>query len=201
MVIRDWAGKAVMNSFNPHSTVGRWVEAVNNNLLPGVQATLPLTAPMDWTEVYLDPEIYAGYGWLFPKKEVANIGIGLRTKPRNPIKTRAVLERFISRLRASGRVTGQAVGYTTGWIPAEPIRQAVYGNVLLVGDAAGHTHPITGAGIANAVICGEIAGKWAARSVEMDDPGVLHHYNDQWLDLLQETLDHGHQRRQTMESC
>jgi digeranylgeranylglycerophospholipid reductase len=149
----------------------------------------------------LDPEIYAGYGWLFPKKEVANIGIGLRTTPRNPIKTRAVLERFISRLRASGRVTGQAVGYTTGWIPAEPIRQAVYGNVLLVGDAAGHTHPITGAGIANAVICGEIAGKWAARSVEMDDPGVLHHYNDQWLDLLQETLDHGHQRRQTMESC
>ena len=193
--------KIIVGADGPRSTVGRWVGAVNHNLLPGVQATMPLAAPMDWTEVYFDPEIYAGYGWLFPKKDVANIGIGLKTTPRNPTKTRAVLERFISRLRDSGKVTGQAVGYAAGWIPAEPVRQAVYGNVLLVGDAAGHTHPITGAGIANAVVCGEMAGRWAAKAVEMDDPGVLHHYDDQWLDLFRHSLDHAHRRRQTMESC
>jgi flavin-dependent dehydrogenase len=73
--------------------------------------------------------------------------------------------------------------------------------VLLVGDAAGHTHPITGAGIANAVLCGEMAGRWAAKAAEMDDPGVLHHYDDQWMDLLKETLDHAYQRRRTMEAC
>ena len=192
--------KIIVGADGPHSTVGHWVGAVNNSLLPGVQATMPLAAPMDWTEVYFDPEIYAGYGWLFPKKEVANIGIGLKTTPRKPTRIRAVLERFISRLRALGKVTGQAVGYAAGWIPAEPVRQAVYGNVLLVGDAAGHTHPITGAGIANAVVCGEMAGRWAARAVEMDDPGLLHHYDDQWQDLLRHSLDHAHRRRQTMES-
>jgi flavin-dependent dehydrogenase len=193
--------KIIVGADGPHSTVGRWVGAVNTSLLPGVQVTMPLAAPMDWTEVYFDPEIYAGYGWLFPKKEVANIGIGLKTTPQNPRRTRAVLERFVSRLRASGRITGAAVGYAAGWIPAQPVRQAVHGNVLLVGDAAGHTHPITGAGIANAVVCGEMAGRWAARAVEMDDPGVLHQYDDQWLDLFRHSLDHAYRRRQTMESC
>jgi flavin-dependent dehydrogenase len=193
--------KIIVGADGPHSTVGRWVGAVNHNLLPGVQATIPLTTPMDWTEIYFDPEIYAGYGWLFPKKEVANIGIGLKTTPRSPARTRAVLERFISRLRASGKVTGEAVGYAAGWIPAQPVRQAVYGNVILVGDAAGHTHPITGAGIANAVVCGEMAGRWAAKAVEMDDPGLLRQYDDQWLDLLRHTLDHAHRRRQAMEAC
>ena len=193
--------KIIVGADGPLSTVGRWVGAVNNNLLPGVQATMPLAEPMDWTEVYFDPEIYAGYGWLFPKKDVANIGIGLKRTPHNPKRTRAVLEQFISRLRASGKVTGQVAGYAAGWIPAGPVRQAAYGNVLLVGDAAGHTHPITGAGIANAVVCGEMAGRWAAKAVEMDDPGVLQHYDDHWQDLLRHSLDHAHQRRQTMESC
>ncbi|MGD9224505.1 MAG: NAD(P)/FAD-dependent oxidoreductase [Desulfobacteraceae bacterium] len=193
--------KIIVGADGPRSTVGRWVGAVNNGLMPGVQATMPLAAPMDWTEVYFDPEIYAGYGWLFPKKEVANIGIGLKTMPGNPARTRAVLDCFISRLKASGKVTGQAVRYAAGWIPAQPVRQAVYGNVLLVGDAAGHTHPITGAGIANAVVCGEMAGRWAARAVKMDDPVVLHHYDHQWMDLLKETLDHAYRRRRTMESC
>jgi geranylgeranyl reductase family protein len=193
--------KIIVGADGPRSTVGRWVGAVNNSLLPGVQATMPLVASMDWTEVYFDPEIYAGYGWLFPKKDVANVGIGLKMTPRSHAGIRATLDRFISRLRADGKVTGQVVRYAAGWIPAEPVRKAVHGNVLLVGDAAGHTHPITGAGIANAVVCGEMAGRWAAQAVEMDDPGVLHHYDDQWRDLLQDTLDHAHRRRQTMESC
>jgi geranylgeranyl reductase family protein len=191
----------IVGADGPRSTVGRWVGAVNTNLLPGIQALMPLTAPLDWTEVYFDPEIYAGYGWLFPKKEVANVGIGLKTTPRNPRRTRAVLERFISRLRASGKVSGEPVGYAAGWIPAQPVRLAVYGNVMLVGDAAGHTHPITGAGIANAVVCGEMAGRWAAKAVEKNDPSVLHHYDDQWLDLFRHSLEHAHRRRQSMETC
>jgi flavin-dependent dehydrogenase len=193
--------KIIVGADGPRSTIGRWVGAVNRNLLPGVQATLTLTAPMDWTEVYFDPEIYAGYGWLFPKKDVANIGIGMKKRTQDGTRVKAVLDRFIAGLKANGKITGQPMRYAAGWIPAEPFRQAVHGNVLLVGDAAGHTHPITGAGIANAVVCGEMAGRWAAKAVEMDDPGVLQHYDDQWQDHLRHSLDHAHQRRQTMESC
>jgi geranylgeranyl reductase family protein len=192
--------KVIVGADGPRSTVGRWVGAVNAHLLPGVQATMPLAAPMDWTEVHFDPEIYAGYGWLFPKNTVANIGIGWKITPNSPARTRAVLDRFIARLEASGRVTGQALGYAAGWIPAEPVRRATYGNVLLVGDAAGHTHPITGAGIANAVVCGEMAGRWAARAVANGSLGLLKRYDDQWLDLLRHTLEHAYRRRRTLES-
>ncbi len=192
--------KVIVGADGPRSTVGRWVGAVNTHLLAGVQVTMPLAAPIDWTEVHFHPEMYAGYGWLFPKNGVANIGIGLKTTPCSPARTRAVLNRFVSRLEESGKVTGQAVGYAAGWIPAEPVRQATYGNVLLVGDSAGHTHPITGAGIANAVVCGEMAGRWAAKAVADANLGVLQGYDDEWQDLLRHSLDHAHRRRQTMES-
>ena len=191
--------KIIVGADGPRSMVGRWVQSVNRSLLPGVQATIPLTEPMDWTEVYFDRNIYAGYGWLFPKQEVANVGIGMKMPPRNRTRIRVVLDRFISRLKTDGKVAGQPVRYTAGWIPAEPVRKAVHGNVLLVGDAAGHTHPITGAGIANAVVCGEMAGGWAARAIKKNDVGLLKYYDDEWQDLFKDTLNFAHRRRQTME--
>ena len=53
--------KIIVGADGPRSTVGRWVGAVNRNLLTGVQATLPLMAPMDWTEVYFRP---GNFCWL-----------------------------------------------------------------------------------------------------------------------------------------
>lgn len=192
--------RIIIGADGPRSTVGRWVRTVNCNLLPGIQVTLPLVEPMDWTEIYFDPEIYAGYGWLFPKAAVANVGVGMKNSNRSLNKIRPLLDRLIARLVAEGKVTGNPVRYAAGWIPAEPVRQAVHGNVALVGDAAGHTHPITGAGISSAVLCGEMAGTWAARAVEEGDVSVLKHYDHQWQDLFKSTHDRACQRRQSMES-
>jgi geranylgeranyl reductase family protein len=193
--------KIIVGADGPRSTVGRWVGAVNRNLLPGVQATLPLCTPLHDTEIYFDPGIYAGYGWLFPKQSVANVGLGLKKTARNRVVLGEALKIFIARLKADGKVKGDAVAHTAGWIPAEPVRPAVYGNVALVGDAAGHTHPITGAGIFTAVSGGEIAGKWAARAVEENDLELLKTYDHKWRDLFEDTLQRAHQRRKMMESC
>lgn len=192
--------RIIIGADGPRSTVGRWVRTVNRNLLPGIQVTLPLVEPMDWTEIYFDPEIYAGYGWLFPKAAVANVGVGMKNSNRSLKKIRPMLDRLIARLVAEGKVTGIPVRYAAGWIPVAPVRQAVHGNVALVGDAAGHTHPITGAGIYSAVVCGEMAGRWAALSVEKGDVSVLKHYDDHWKDLFQDTFERASQRRQRMES-
>jgi flavin-dependent dehydrogenase len=54
----------------------------------------------------------------------------------------------------------------------------VYGTVLFVGDAAGLTHPITGAGIAAAVQSGERAGLAAAEYLESGDPARLADYEE-----------------------
>jgi len=192
--------RIIVGADGPRSEVGRWVGAVNNHLLPGVQVTLPLTRPLDQTEVYFDPEIYAGYGWLFPKKNLANVGLGLRKTPGAGKSIRCLLERFVTRLVAKDKVKAEPKGYTAGWIPAEPVRKAVYGNVLLAGDAAGQTHPITGAGIFAAVTCGQMAGKWAARAAAQADNDLLAQYDVQWQDLFAETQQRAYRRRVKMES-
>ncbi len=102
-------------------------------------------------------------------------------------------------LAVKNKIIGKPVGYAAGWIPAEPVRRTVYGCIALVGDAAGHTHPITGAGIFAAVVGGKMAGKWAGRAIDENDNGLLSRYDDEWQDLMADTLDRAHRRRCHME--
>lgn len=192
--------KIIIGADGPHSTVGRWAGAINAHLLPAVQMTLPLTRPMDHTEVYFNPEIYAGYGWLFPKGKVANVGLGMQCRGSGRQRIVRTLHRFVERLRQMGKIAGTPVESTAGWIPAEPVRCAVYDHIALAGDAAGHTHAITGAGVFAAVVCGQMAGKWAGRAVRDNDLNLLQQYDHEWKDLLALTLIRAYQRRRKMEA-
>lgn len=191
--------KIVIGADGPHSTVADWVGAQNQNLLPGVQMTLALTEPLDHTEVYFRPEIFAGYGWLFPKNDVANVGLGLQRDADNKESLKKVLLRFVEELKTIGKIEGDPVGFAAGWIPAEPVRRTVHGSIALVGDAAGHTHAITGAGIFAAVLGGKMAGEWAAQAVNENDISLLEEYNEEWQDLMADTLGRAYDRRQYME--
>jgi digeranylgeranylglycerophospholipid reductase len=191
--------RIVIGADGPRSTVGRWVGAVNRNLLPGVQMTFELSHPLDHTEVYFSPDIYAGYGWLFPKGRHANVGLGLQRKGRNNERIRRALDKFAADLKAQNKIKGNPLAYAAGWIPAESVRTAVYGSTVLVGDAAGHTHSITGAGIFAAVMGGRMAGKWAGRASSEENIALLNHYDREWQDLMGDTLNRAYRRRQRME--
>ncbi len=54
------------------------------------------------------------------------------------------------------------------------------GNILLVGDAAGLAHPITGGGIAPAVLSGQMAGQAAAQAVAGQGVAALERYPQEW---------------------
>jgi digeranylgeranylglycerophospholipid reductase len=191
--------KVVVGADGPHTLVGRWVGSVNRDLIPAVQVRLPLPHSLDFTEVYFDPAFYGGYGWLFPRGEEANVGIGMRlANPRGPSLVR-VLKGFIERLCREGKVASRPLGWFAGWIPVGPPRRATFGDTMLVGDAAGHTHPITGAGMFQAVTGGRMAGKWAAEAVKTGDMGALSQYEAEWRDLLEETLERGYRRRLELE--
>ncbi len=192
--------KIIIGADGPHSTVGKWVGAMNNNLLPGAQVSLQLTEPCDHTEVYFTEGIFAGYGWLFPKNNIANVGLGLKQGVHSKDSIRKILDRFVDMLKSMGKVKGDPIGFAAGWIPSEPVRKTVYDSVALVGDAAGHTHAITGAGIFASVFGGKMAGKWAARAVHENDITMLNQYDDEWQDLMSDTLDRAYQRRQYMET-
>ena len=128
---------------------------------------------MHHTEVYLSPDIYGGYGWLFPKGDTANVGLGMKRNNAHSHRIHAMLGRFMEKLKKDGKIKGDPLNSTAGWIPVKPLEKSVNGNILLVGDAAGHTHPITGAGIFTAVSCGKMAGNWAAKALKSKGPARI----------------------------
>jgi geranylgeranyl reductase family protein len=188
----------IIGADGPHSTVGRWIQLTNRHLMPALQVSVPLVARMDHTEVYFQQQIYGGYGWLFPKGETANVGLGMKER-RGDCSIRIALDRFVEQLVQSGKIRRSILGLTAGWIPAEPLRNAVIGRVLLAGDAAGQTNAITGAGVAQAVLCGRMAGEYAAKAIQAGDLNLLQEYDTQWWDLFGETLQRAYERRQQLE--
>ncbi len=93
----------------------------------------------------------------------------------------------------------EIVSKTGGSIPCEPREKIVFDNILLVGDAAGHAHPITGAGILNAIISGQIAGKIAAEAILRKDLQHLNHYETECRDAFGQSLQYGFLKRNFLE--
>lgn len=109
-----------------------------------------------------------GYAWVFPKsRTVANVGIGVRI---NQATKSAVLylQDFISQnpdLRE-----GTIIHKTGGVCPATgTLDKIVDDGVMLVGDAAGQTIPMTGAGIESAIHAGKMAGRVASKAIQEGD--------------------------------
>jgi len=178
----------------PHSTVGRWAGQGNASYIDARQVEVVLSAPRPSTEVYFDPLYRGGYGWLFPKGDTANVGVGVsRAMGGDP---RAALAHLLDRL---GLAEGAIVGRTGGRVPTGgEVGALVAGDVLLAGDAAGQTHPVTGAGVASAVIGGTLAGEAAAGAVKAGDLSLLHSYEDEWS-VMRGPLRHALARRQYLD--
>ncbi len=189
----------IIGADGPHSRVARWIGSGNENLIPAVQARVNLSRPMNNTEVYFDKDFYGGYGWLFPRGEKGNLGIGMKPERGYPA-IKENLNNFINILQDTGKIKGEPEFFTAGWIPAESPRKVTAENILLAGDAAGQTHPITGAGITQAVICGKMAGKWAARAVKRNNNELISEYENEWYDLYGESQERAFRKRVLLES-
>jgi flavin-dependent dehydrogenase len=191
--------KVIIGADGPRSQVARWIACQNRDVMPAVQARVALDYPLDYTEIFLDDRIYGGYGWLFPKGNEANVGVGMKVRGRGGEIGRVLLE-LLARLSSEGKISGRPLAMVSGRVPVEPAGAMRVGNILLAGDAAGHTHPITGAGIPQAVIGGGMAGKWAAHAVDRADLGKLADYESEWRDFFGETLERASSRRRLLES-
>jgi geranylgeranyl reductase family protein len=186
--------RVLIGADGPGSIVGEWVGRVNAAYIDALQVEVVLPAPRPCTEVYFDPLYSGGYGWLFPKGDTANVGVGVNQEMgADPY---AALSFLLDRLELD---EGAILGRTGGRVPSGGlVGELVAGNVLLAGDAAGQTHPITGAGVANAVIGGTFAGEAAARAVRADDLGLLQGYEDAWA-AMRGPLRHALSKRQHLD--
>jgi digeranylgeranylglycerophospholipid reductase len=171
--------QVVVGADGPYSTVGGWVGQCQSEFVHAAQAEVVLPAPRACTEVYFDPVYPGGYGWLFPKGDTANVGVAVNLEMGG--RPGDALAHLLDHLKFS---TADGTGRTGGAIPTGgTVAQVRTGQVLLAGDAAGLTHPVTGGGIAPAVLSGQTAGEAAARSVREKDPAHLDSHAREWLDV------------------
>lgn len=122
-----------------------------------------------------------GYIWVFPKgHRCANVGIGIAgTKSGEGHRAKDYLDRFIAREFPNGKVTELIVG---GVSVCKPLECTVADNLLIVGDAARLSDPITGGGIYNAMYTGKLAGEVAAAALKKGDTSkkALMVYDNTW---------------------
>ncbi|MCE5297212.1 MAG: NAD(P)/FAD-dependent oxidoreductase [Euryarchaeota archaeon] len=106
-----------------------------------------------------------GYGWIIPKKGSANVGLGVA----NRFAKMTVGEYFEKFMEMKGlRTEMHPMGKFDPM--SGPVKQAVKGNVMLVGDAAGQVMAVNGGGIPIAMLCGRFAGRAAAMHVKNGSP-------------------------------
>jgi digeranylgeranylglycerophospholipid reductase len=122
-----------------------------------------------------------GYAWVFPKGErCANVGLGVQA---DLAETSALeyLVRFIS--EQPWLEQGSPVTLVTGNVPVGVAAgNIVTHGLMLVGDAARQADPLTGGGIASAMLGGRLAAEVAAGAVQQGDASsaVLVEYQRRW---------------------
>lgn len=185
--------RVVLAADGPHSATARLLGLPPLLTVNTRQYTVPLLRPFDDTDIWLSPDYPGGYAWLFPKGDRANLGLGMDARIDDGMK--APLDALHRRLVDEGRVGDTILARTGGAIPVGGLRETlVAGEVMFVGDAAGLTHPVTGAGIAAAIASGEAAAD-AARLYIAGAAGALADYEDDMRDQFGESLRRAVARR------
>ena len=194
--------RVLVGADGPQSRVGASIGASNHDLVDTRQVTVPLVLPHDATDIFLSPDYYGGYGWFFPKGAVANIGIGVAVAARARLKP--MLAALCEKLADERRIGTRTLALTGGAIPVggrlPSMGRLANTVVLLAGDAAGLTNPVTGAGIASAVQSGALAGR-AAVDLIGGCAAALDEYDEELGDVFDAALGRALRRRRELMGC
>lgn len=127
---------------------------------------------------HMDPEYFTlfiqeaydgGYAWVFPKGDEVNVGAG------GHIDAHAATVAFCRQL---GIDVGRRTQTIAGSIPYRfDLTALAVPGLAIVGDAAGITNPMNGAGIHPGLFSGRVAGEFAAAALAADDPSRILAYD------------------------
>lgn len=164
--------KVIIGADGVESRVGRWhgIKTMTkmNNMESGIQINAKnINIKKDVCQFYFGHEVApGGYLWVFPKSEnQANIGLAVsgsysRQKPAKDYLLQFMNKRFPH---------AEWENMVAGGIPCNPpLKQLTKSNLMLAGDAGHQVNPLTGAGIANAIQAGRLAGEAAGNAIRSD---------------------------------
>ncbi len=185
--------KVIIGADGPLSIVGKAMKSQNKRFIYGYQYKVPLRRELNLTEVYINREFKGGYGWLFPKGETANVGIGVKGV-KEPWK---ILDNFLDRLYE--KVEKRILDRVAGPIPVGGIlKDLVSENALLTGDAGGFTNPITGAGIYQAFWTGRLAAECANNYLK-GNKKALERYEEEAKRFWESQIERDKKKREILE--
>ncbi|MEM1578813.1 MAG: NAD(P)/FAD-dependent oxidoreductase [Archaeoglobaceae archaeon] len=183
----DWEveTKILIGADGVESRVGRMAGIIKTLKMSEIESCAQylmskLEIDENYTYFYLGNELApGGYAWIFPKGNgSANVGIGVLPSLAKG-NARQYLDKFIEKYKINGKI----VEFVAGAVPVYgEIKTAVSDNVMLAGDAAYHSDPITGGGIANALSAGYHAAITAFEAVKRNDfsANFLKRYDELW---------------------
>jgi len=137
-----------------------------------------------WHFIFAE-EFPFGYGWIFPKGDLANIGVSVLGKSKSTSQALHFLFNSVPVVRAMLNDQYSVLSVNRGIYPVcgpKPINEIVSDGILLAGDAACIINPITGEGIAPAMLSGIAAGETACIALNDDrfDKDSLGIYDEKW---------------------
>jgi digeranylgeranylglycerophospholipid reductase len=167
--------KIVIGADGVESKVGRWA-GIDTSLKPVDIETCAqyivagINIDQQYCEFYVGNEIApGGYVWIFPKGDgKANVGIGVLGNKTGKFKPRPVdyLNAFLEKKFPDAKI----VEMVFGGVPVSgSIEKASANGLMLVGDAARQSDPVTGGGILNAMNAGKLAGEAAYEAISAGD--------------------------------
>jgi digeranylgeranylglycerophospholipid reductase len=178
--------KIVIGADGVESKVGRWA-GINTTIKPSEIETCVqyLVSGIDIDQnickFYVgNKSAPNGYVWIFPKGDgLANVGVGILGSKSGEKRAIDYLNEFMKQQLPNGKI----IEIVIGGVPVSgPIKRTIANGLMLVGDAARQSDPITGGGIINAMDAGLIAGEVAINAIKKQDVSVnaLEEYEKRW---------------------
>ncbi len=190
--------RIVIGADGVESKVGRWA-GIDTSLKPIDIETcaqyLIAGANIDQNhcEFYIGNEIApGGYIWIFPKGNgKANVGIGILGSKGGKFKPKPIdyLNRFMEKKFPDARIVEMVVG---GVPVSGSIEKTSTNGLMLIGDAARQSDPVTGGGILNAMDAGKMAGEAAYEAISAGDVSLdklEEVYEKRWRATLGHAID------------
>jgi digeranylgeranylglycerophospholipid reductase len=124
-----------------------------------------------------------GYGWIFPKEDTINVGLGIVGTHALGLPTK--FDAFVRLLKMKDLLpqNSNLTEAKGALVPtAGPIKQTVSDRCILLGDSAGHVSPLTGGGISYAMRAAQFASHVIINALEDDSPyaATLGGYQQLW---------------------
>jgi digeranylgeranylglycerophospholipid reductase len=166
----------VIGADGVESRVGRWAGLDTDLPLVDIETCFQYTLhhtsiDPEFCDFYFGNNIApGGYIWVFPKGERwANVGIGISGDNAKHRSAKEFLDIFVEKhFPGASFLSSVAGSVPSGKVPKNIVAEGV----MLVGDAAHQSDPLTGSGIISAMWGGRFAGETAAKALEKGDFSV-----------------------------